>query len=167
MTAADAALVKRRKAYHDAVADAALAEQDAAETRRAEMEAAMEAERARREELSRRRENARTGRNEELSAAEKNCRAMIKHMARSQEFGEEEASLCVALGERPPPGLSGPSVKDSLSAKLSATLRQLADHGGRFGGMTLARSWRQPGEPWTTEGIARRGPTEQEKIDDQ
>ena len=165
---ADVTLAKRRTAYLHGVADAALAQEDEAERERAARAETEAAEAKRRAELTAKRDKLVEARLEALTAAEAACHEMIAAMGKVLSLGGELAAVYVALGEvRPRTGLSGGSAKDSLSVKLSATLRPLADKGGRFGNVVLARSWRQVDQPWSEEGVARLGRTEQEKIDDQ
>ena len=162
MTAAamTAILEKRRTEVLAGIADERIAEADATEARRKESEAAAAAERKRRAALKAKRDNLVEERLEALTEAEASCRSMVAAMHKVRSCGGELATVYVALGEHCPPGLAGESAMRSLGDKLSAALRSLANNGGRFGGVTLARSWRQPDQPWAEDAIARVGRTE-------
>lgn len=162
MTAATATLAKRRTAYLDNLADSALREEDEAVTRRQEAAEVERAAEKRRLEMSRRRDVLVQERLEALTEAETAGRKMVAAMHKVRSFGGELATIYVALGDQCPPGLAGESAMRSLGDKLSATLRPLANNGGRFGGVTLARTWRQPDQPWAEDAIARVGRTEKE-----
>ncbi len=149
-----ATLATRRREYLDSVADAALHEQDEAAARRKEAAEAERVAKRRHQELSRRRDSLVEERLGALTEAERNCRAMIKAMGRVLQFGAEAGAVYGTLGERSPPGLSGPSAERALGDRLSVALGTLTKSAGRFGGVTLARSWRKSSQSWTEESIA-------------
>ncbi len=155
-----AGVTSRRREVLDRIADDVLAEEAETVRRRTEVEAAEEAERKRREELTAKRDKLVEERLEALSAAEASCRSMVAAMHKVRSCGGELATVYVALGDHCQTGLAGESAMRSLGDKLSAALRSLANNGGRFGGVTLARSWRQPDQPWAEDAIARVGRTE-------
>ncbi len=130
--------------------------------RRTEVEAAEEAERKRREELTAKRDKLVEERLEALTEAENNCRAMIKAMGNVLQLGADASAVYNALGERPPPGLAGESAMRMLGDRLSVALGTITKSAGRFGGMTLARSWRKSSQSWTEELIAPVRRTEKE-----
>ena len=168
MTAAaiTATLAKRRTAYLDGIADAALADEDAKAEHDNKVAEAAKAARKHREELSLRRDKLVEDRLAALTEAENNCRAMIKAMGKVLSLGADASAVYNALGERPPPGLAGESAMRMLGEKLSAALKTITKNGARFGSLMLARTWRQATQSWTEESIAPVRRTETRSTDD-
>ncbi len=164
MTAAaiTATLAKRRTAYLDGIADAALADEDAKAEHDNKVAEAAKAAGKHREELSRRRDKLVEDRLAALTEAENNCRAMIKAMGKVLQLGADASAVYNALGERPLPGLAGESCMRMLGEKLSAVLKPITKNGPRLGTLMLARTWRQPDQSWAEDTIARVGRTEKE-----
>ena len=115
MTAAT--LATRRAAVVERLADEVIAEEDEVERRRTEAAAAARAAEKQRLELSSRRDALAEARLGALSVAEAACHEMVTTMGKVLSLGGELAGVYVALGERPPPGISRQSAERSLGDK--------------------------------------------------
>ncbi len=138
----------RRQDYLDSLADAALAEADAAEAARREIAQAENAEARRRHRLRAEAAQHRDARFRGMAKCAKAAKALMAAFESVIAAAEAERTALSALGAFAD-SVSGASVRGRLSRYLSSELRSVEGNpGAGFGEMKLAQHFPQAGKPW-------------------
>ena len=143
----DKAHLRRRRNYLAGIADAALADLDAAEARKVELSKAEAAAEVRRKELVAEKDRLAAARLKAVHEAEEAARGLVRAMERVHAMAAAECSVATELGLSAM-GLRHEAVARRFGRYLSAMLRSLpGSTQSRYGEMGLARLFR-PAASW-------------------